>query len=180
MALFYGFKAAGLSRHGRRQNLLDGGAPFYDTYRCADGKWVAIGPIEAQFYTLMIDKLGLADGAFDAQMDRQKWASLREKLAAVILTKTQAEWCEIMDGSDTCFAPVLSMDEAPHHPHNLARGTFVEAGGVVQPAPAPRFSATPGAIQGPPPALGAHNEEALLDWGFSRAEIEDLALAHAL
>jgi alpha-methylacyl-CoA racemase len=107
-------------------------------------------------------------------MDRSVWPELREKLAAAIATKTQAEWCEIMDATDVCFAPVLDLDEAPKHKHNAARQTFVEVAGVMQPAPAPRFSATPGAIQGPPPAVGAHDREALLDWGFSAAEVDAL------
>src|ERR1700694_2249588 len=104
-------------------------------------------------------------------MDRSLWPQLREKLATAIVGKTQAEWGEIMGGTDVCFAPVLDLDEAPKHPHNVARGTFVEVAGVVQPAPAPRFSVTPGAIQGPPPTVGAHDREALLDWGFPPAEI---------
>jgi alpha-methylacyl-CoA racemase len=174
MAMFYGFKASGMWKEERRQNLLDGGAHFYDTYRCADGKWIAIGSIEPQFYALLLEKTGISDPEFAHQMDRSAWPQLREKLAAVIAAKTQAEWCEIMGGSDVCFAPVLDLDEAPKHPHNAARKTFVEVAGVVQPAPAPRFSATPGAIQGPPPAIGAHDREALLDWGFAAGEIDAL------
>lgn len=174
MAMFYGFKASGMWTEARRQNLLDGGAHFYDTYRCADGKWISIGSIEPQFYALLLEKTGIADAEFARQMDRGAWPQLREKLAAVIAGKTQAEWCEIMGGSDVCFAPVLDLDEAPKHPHNAARRTFVEVAGVVQPAPAPRFSETPGAIQGPPPAIGAHDREALADWGFSTAEIAAL------
>src|SRR5712671_5284260 len=131
-------------------NMLDGGAHFYDTYQCADGKWISIGSIEPQFYALLLEKTGISDPDFANQMDRNAWPQLREKLAEAIAGKTQAEWSEIMDGSDVCFAPVLDLDEAPRHPHNVARETFVEVAGVVQPAPAPRFSATPGAIQGPP------------------------------
>jgi alpha-methylacyl-CoA racemase len=107
-------------------------------------------------------------------MDRAAWPALREKLAKAIAGKTQGQWCAIMDGTDVCFAPVLDLDEAPKHPHNAARGTFVEVAGVMQPAPAPRFSATPGAIQGPPPAIGAHDREALLDWGFTEGEVAAL------
>jgi alpha-methylacyl-CoA racemase len=175
MALFYGFKAGGMWPGGRAANLLDGGAHFYDTYRCADGKWVAIGSIEPQFYALLLEKTGISDPAFDAQLDRSAWPSLREKLAAVILTRTRDEWTRILGGTDACFAPVLSMDEAPHHPHNLARGTFVELDGVIQPGVTPRFSASPGAIQRPPPQTGAHTSEALLDWGFSHADLAHLA-----
>lgn len=174
MAMFYGMKAAGSWTEQRRANLLDGGAHFYDTYQCADGKWISIGSIEPQFYALLLEKTGVTDPAFRRQMDRASWPDLREKLAQVIRRKSQAEWTELMAGSDVCFAPVLDLDEAPKHPHNAARNTFVEVAGVVQPAPAPRFSATPGAIQGPPPGIGAHNREALSDWGFTEAEIAAL------
>jgi alpha-methylacyl-CoA racemase len=128
----------------------------------------------------LLEKTGINDPAFQAQMDRGQWDSLRDKLAHVIAQKTQAEWTEIMDATDVCFAPVLDLDEAPKHPHNVARQTFVEVAGVIQPAPAPRFSATPGAIQGPPPATGAHDREALGDWGFSGAEIDALQASGAL
>ena len=178
MAMFYGFKAAGgWSDAGRRSNLLDGGAHFYDTYQCSDGRWISIGSIEPQFYALLLEKTGINDPAFQAQMDRSKWDGLREKLATVIATKTQAEWCAIMDGTDVCFAPILNMDEAPRHPHNAARKTFVEIDGVTQPAPAPRFSATPGAIQGPPPAIGAHTAEVLSEWGLSDSLLKELEAA---
>ena len=174
MAMFYGFKASGAWKEERRQNLLDGGAHFYDTYQCSDGKWISIGSIEPQFYALLLEKTGITDPEFASQMDRSKWPQLREKLAGAIAGKTQGEWCAIMDATDVCFAPVLDLDEAPKHPHNAARQTFVEVAGVIQPAPAPRFSATPGAIQSPPPAIGAHDREALGDWGFSIAEIDAL------
>ncbi len=180
MAMFYGFKAAGGWSNTRRTNLLDGGAHFYDTYQCKDGEWIAIGSIEPQFYALLLEKTGIDDPAFKAQMDRSQWPALREKLAGVIVTKTRDEWCEIMAGSDVCFGPVLSLDEAPRHAHNVARQTFVEVAGVIQPAPAPRFSATPGEIAGPPPAIGAHNREALGAWGFSTADIGALESAGAL
>ncbi len=180
MAMFYGFKASGMWKSERRANMLDGGAHFYDTYQCSDGKWISIGSIEPQFYALLLEKTGITDPEFAKQMSRGDWDGLRTKLQAAIAGKTQAEWCAIMDGTDVCFAPVLDMDEAPRHPHNVARETFVEVEGVVQPAPAPRFSATPGAIQGPPPATGAHDREALTDWGFSAAEIEALQSAGAL
>jgi alpha-methylacyl-CoA racemase len=180
MAMFYGFKAAGAWSGTRRTNLLDGGAHFYDTYRCADGEWIALGSIEPQFYALLLEKTGISDPAFKAQMDRAQWPALREKLAAVIAEKTRDEWCDIMAGTDVCFGPVLSLDEAPRHPHNLARGTFVEVAGVTQPGPAPRFSATPGAVAGPPPAIGAHNRSALGAWGFEEDEINALQAAGAL
>ncbi len=180
MAMFYGFKASGAWTENRRSNLLDGGAHFYDTYQCSDGKWVSIGSIEPQFYALLLEKTGISDPAFKAQMDRGAWPDLKAKLAAVIATKTQSEWCDLMEATDVCFAPVLDLDEAPKHAHNVARQTFVELAGVTQPAPAPRFSKTPGAIQGPPPAIGAHDQEALRDWGFSEADVSALRANGAL
>jgi alpha-methylacyl-CoA racemase len=180
MAMFYGFKAAGMWKETRRSNLLDGGAHFYDTYRCADGLWVSIASIEPQFYALLLEKTGISDPEFGAQMDRASWPALRLRLAAVIATKTREEWRAIMEGSDVCFAPVLTLEEAPAHPHNVARKTFVEVDGVVQPAPAPRFSSSPGAVAGPPPTAGAHNRAALTDWGFSEAQIDALQAAGAL
>ncbi|MFY8142128.1 MAG: CaiB/BaiF CoA transferase family protein [Caulobacter sp.] len=180
MAMFYGFKGAGIWKDERRSNLLDGGAHFYDTYQCADGKWISIGSIEPQFYALLLEKTGITDPEFANQMDRSAWPSLKAKLQDVLRTKTQAEWCAIMDATDICFAPVLDLEEAPKHAHNVARETFVTVEGVVQPAPAPRFSATPGAIQGPPPKIGAHNDEALTDWGFTAAEVAALKAKGAL
>ena len=180
MAMFYGFKASGAWTESRRSNLLDGGAHFYDTYQCSDGKWVSIGSIEPQFYALLLEKTGITDLAFKSQMDRSAWPDLKTKLAAVIATRTQAEWCDLMEATDVCFAPILDLDEAPRHSHNVARKTFVEVAGVTQPAPAPRFSKTPGVIQGPPPAIGAHDREALKDWGFSDADIDGLKAGGAL
>ena len=180
MAMFYGFKGAGMWKDERRSNLLDGGAHFYDTYQCADGRWISIGSIEPQFYALLLEKTGIIDPAFKAQMDRDQWPVLREGLARVIARKSRDEWCAIMDASDVCFAPVLDLDEAPRHAHNVARQTFVEVAGVMQPAPAPRFSATPGAIAGPPPAIGAHNRAALTEWGLSGVEIEELQSSGAI
>ncbi|MBY9067805.1 CoA transferase [Hyphomonas sp. WL0036] len=167
-AMFWGMRAMGVWTDDREANMLDGGAHFYDTYETKDGKWVSIGSIEPQFYAILREKAGLTDAAFDAQMNRAQWPELKKKVMAVIKTKTQAEWNEIMEGTDICYAPVLSMADAPKYKHNTDRGTFVEIEGVVQPAPAPRFSATPGAIQGRPPGLGEHTEEILKDWGVSR------------
>ncbi len=171
MAMFYGMKAMGFWQDERGVNLLDSGAHFYDTYETKDGKFVAIGSIEPQFYRELIEKTGIDDPAFAAQMDRNAWPSLKEKLAAVIKTKTRDEWDAIMLGSDVCYAPVLSLAEAPKHPHNVARETFVEIGGVTQPAPAPRFSRTAPQVQGPPEAATA---SAILNWGFSQNEIDAL------
>ncbi|MBI1250957.1 MAG: CoA transferase [Alphaproteobacteria bacterium] len=165
-SMFFGMRATGIWTDERDSNLLDGGAHFYDTYTCKDGKWVAIGSIEPQFYALLLEHTGLKDDPdFAAQMDRSGWPKLSEKLAAAFKTKTRDEWCAIMEGSDVCFAPVLSLEEAPRHPHNAERQTFVEIAGVVQPNVAPRFSGTPSAVQGPAPAIGAHNDEVFAAWG---------------
>jgi alpha-methylacyl-CoA racemase len=138
------FFGNGMWRDERGVNLLDGGAHFYDTYETADGKWISIGSIEPQFYALLLEKTGLADDpAFAPQMDAKGWPDLKQRLTALFRTKTRADWCDVMDGTDICFAPVLSLSEAPHHPHNAARGTFVEDGGMTMPAPAPRFMGTP-------------------------------------
>jgi alpha-methylacyl-CoA racemase len=167
MAMFYGMKASGGWRDERGSNLLDGGAHFYGSYETSDGKWVALGSIEPQFYALLLDKTGLkSDPAFAAQMSRKDWPMLHDKLAAVMKTKTRDEWCAIMEGSDVCFAPILTLAEAPTHAHNKARETFVEIDGVIHPNVAPRFSRTPSAVQGPAPKLGAHNDEVLADWGI--------------
>lgn len=143
-AMTYTFLANGQWQDERGVNLLDSGAHFYDTYETKDGKWVSLGSIEPQFYALLLEKTGLgADPDFAQQMDQLRWEELKRRMADVMLTKTRDEWCAIMDGTDICFAPVLSLTEAPKHPHVAARGTFVEDAGIVQPAPAPRFSATP-------------------------------------
>jgi alpha-methylacyl-CoA racemase len=141
MAMMWGFRATGMWAEKRGANLLDTGAPFYDTYETADGGFVAIGSIEPQFYALLRDKLGLTDDPlFDGQFDRAQWPGQKERLTAIFKTRTRDEWCALMEGTDVCFAPVLSMTEAAAHPHNVARGTFVERDGVLQPAPAPRFA----------------------------------------
>lgn len=143
-AMTWSFFGNGTWKDERGVNLLDGGAHFYDTYRTSDGKWISLGSIEPQFYALLLDKTGLKDDPeFARQMDPAAWGSLKDKVRALIATKTRDEWCAIMDGTDICFAPVLSLAEAPSHPHNAARGTFVTDGGMVMPGPAPRFSGTP-------------------------------------
>jgi alpha-methylacyl-CoA racemase len=181
MAMFYGMRAMGLWSDTRDANLLDGGAHFYDTYACKDGKWVAIGSIEPQFYALLLEKSGLSgDSAFLAQMDRAAWPDLSKRLEHVFKTKTRDEWCALMEGTDICFAPVLSLEEAPNHPHNTARETFIDVDGVTQPNVAPRFSRTPSAVQGPAPQAGAHNRDALNDWGIPSATIDALHSAGVL
>ena len=143
-AMTYSFLGNGMWNDERGTNMLDTGAHFYDTYETSDGKWVSIGSIEPQFYALLLERAGLKDDpGFLAQQDRANWPVLKDRLTALFLTRTRDEWCALMEDSDICFAPVLSLREAPLHPHNVARGTFVEDGGMVQPAPAPRFSATP-------------------------------------
>ncbi|OQW73032.1 MAG: carnitine dehydratase [Proteobacteria bacterium ST_bin13] len=158
----YAMLAAGTTSDVPGTNLLDGGAPFYDSYICADGKWVSIGSIEPQFYALLRDKLGLADDPdFAAQFDRAVWPARKQRLAAIFATKTRDEWCALMEMTDVCFAPILSMTEAPAHPHNIARETFIQLGGATQPAPAPRFSATPAPVPCAAPKAGSDN--AVLD-----------------
>lgn len=168
MGVMYGLRASGIWSDERDANLLDGGAPFYDVYPTADDKYVAIGSLEPQFYALLLEKLGLEDDPlFAAQMDRSQWPAMSAKIAAVVKTKTRDEWTALMEGTDVCFAPVLTMAEAPGHPHNAARGAFAEVAGVTQPAPAPRFSRTPAAIQGPAAAPGADTEKVLTEWEIS-------------
>ncbi|HEX2850587.1 MAG TPA: CaiB/BaiF CoA-transferase family protein, partial [Acidimicrobiales bacterium] len=180
-AMFHGMRAMGFWNEERGTNLLDTGAHFYDVYECADGKYVSIGSIEPQFYAELLQRTGLAgDPDLAGQMNRSKWPELKARLAEVFKTKTRAEWSEVMEGTDVCFAPVLSLSEAPEHPHNVARGTFTEVAGVVQPAPAPRFSRTPGEISRPASHAGQHTDEALADWGFSSDEIAKLREAGAV
>ncbi len=147
MSMFFDLAAAGRWVEGRENNFLDGGAHFYGIYECSCGHFISIGSIEPQFYALLRQHAGLTDADFDAQMDRKAWPALREKLTQVFKSKTREDWCNIMEGTDICFAPILTMAEAPKHPHNAARKIFVERHGVTQPAPAPRFSRTPSAIR---------------------------------
>ena len=181
MAMFFGLSASGIWSLDRQANMLDGGAHFYDVYETKDGKFVSIGSIEPQFYALLLEKTGLQnDPDLAKQHDRENWGLLKDKLAAVLKTKTRDEWDSIMGATDVCYAPVLDMKEAVHHPHNQARETIVEAYGVVQPNVAPRFGGTPSEIQGPPPQIGANNQDALSDWGFSDDEIAVLTEVGAL
>jgi alpha-methylacyl-CoA racemase len=164
MSLFYGMFAGGQWQDRRCSNLLDGGAPFYDTYRCADNKWISIGALEPQFYALLLEKTGAGPEWVEQQAQPASWPTLRQRLRELFAGKTRAEWCAILEGTDVCFAPVLSLAEAPGHPHNEARGTFVKAAGVVQPAPAPRFSATPSAIQWVPAPIEKDTAAAIAAW----------------
>lgn len=172
-AALYGLLDAGLWRDRRAGNLLDGGVPWYDSYETSDGRHVAIGPLEPRFYERLLELLGLTDAAL---RDRSKanWPCLRKAFAEAFRMRTRDEWCALLEGTDVCFAPVLSMAEAPRHPHMAARGSFVEMDGVVQPAPAPRFSRSRPAVQGPPPEPGEHTRSVLEDWGFSAEDISRL------
>lgn len=181
MAAVHQLSAMGLWAAPRGENLLDGGAPFYDTYRCADGKFVSVAPLEPEFYALLIDKLGLKDHpAVANQYDAAHWPAMRQLLTDAFASQPRDHWTALLEGADACFAPVLDIHEAPHHPHMQARGVFEEVDGVMQAAPAPRFSRTPGAIQGPAPKPGADTEAVLDSWGFSAGEIAALKAGGAL
>ncbi len=177
MANIYSRRAAGVWTNGRGENALDGGAHWYGAYECADGKYVSIGAIEPQFYAALLEKCGIDDPALRSQWDRDAWPALRERLARVFLTRTRAEWCALLEGSDACFAPVLDLDEAPLHEHNRARATFVDADGVAEPAPAPRFSRTVPEVRDSQPLFGEDGEAMLGRWGVDRDRIEALRRA---
>ena len=180
-AMMYAFRADGQVDNRRETNLLDGGAPFYATYTCADGKYLAVGAIEPQFYRRLLEGCGLAgDPTFAAQMDRGQWPLQKARLAAVLASRTREAWCERFAGSDACVAPVLDWDEAPLHAHNVARATFVDVDGVFQPAPAPRFSRSAPARPRPPDAVPAGGAEILREWGVAAPLIDRLAAAGAL
>jgi alpha-methylacyl-CoA racemase len=180
MTAIYGMHGAGVWTNERGSNVLDTGAHYYDVYETRDGKHVSVGSIEGKFYEELLQRSGLKNEELPRQNDRPSWPRMKERLTQLFLTKTRDEWCKIMEGTDICFAPVLSMDEAPQHAHNQLRGTFVVRDGVTQPAPAPRFSRTPSAIQSPPAAPGEHTEEALRDWGFSSSDLEGLRRCGAI
>ena len=182
MSMFWAFKPIGLFDEDHRgTNMLDTGAHFYDVYRCADDRYISIGSIEPKFYAELLRLTGLdSDPDFSKQMDRSAWAGLKQRLADVFVTKTRDEWCALMETTDVCFAPVLTMTEAAHHQHNLERGTFVDMAGTMQPAPAPRFSRTAAEIAMPPAHPGQHSVEILRDWGFDAARIDALIASRAV
>jgi alpha-methylacyl-CoA racemase len=170
----FGLHAAGVWTDERGTNLLDTGAHFYEVYETSDGKFVSVGSLEPQFYALLLEKTGLTPDDVPSQLDRSTWPAMKKRLAEIFRTKTRDEWCQIMEGSDVCFAPVLSIAEAPRHPHAKARSAYVDVDGVTQPAPAPRFSRTPPAVTQGAPKRGAHTDDVLAEYGFTVAQIKDL------
>jgi alpha-methylacyl-CoA racemase len=175
MWMFHSFEAMGIWDASQREsNMLDGGAHFYDTYECADGHYISLGSIEPQFYALLKELAGLSEDDFGDQNDRSEWPAMKAKLAQVILQKTQAQWCEIMEGTDVCFAPVLSLVDAPKHPANVARNTYIKVDGVTQPAPAPRFSRTPSKVENSGSDAGADTDSVLAAMGFGERELATL------
>ncbi len=180
MTMTLTLRDAGVWHDERGTNLLDTGAPFYEVYETSDGGYIGVGAIEAQFYAELVRLMGLDGEDLPDQNDRQAWPAMKERFARVFASRTRDEWEKIFEGSDACAAPVLSLAEAPNHPHNQLRGTFTEVAGVVQPAPAPRFKGTPGAIRRPPPNPGQHGDEALADWGIDPSDVADLRSSGAI
>jgi alpha-methylacyl-CoA racemase len=180
MTMMWGLKAIGFWDEALGVNVLDTGAPFYDTYETKDGRFVSIGALEPQFYAELLRRLGIDESELPAQMDRAGWPALRVRFTELFKSKTRDEWCEVLEGSDACFAPVLTMSEARTHPHLVARETIIERDGVAQPRPAPRFSRTEPEISRGSPWPGQHTDEALVDWGFDANEIAKLRDAGAL
>ena len=176
----FGSLAAGDWVHERTSNILDGGAHFYRCYKTSDDKFVSIASIEAKFYAILLEKLGLQASDLPSQMDRNTWPAMAKKFEALFAEKTRDQWCEIMEGTDICFAPVLTFDEAFEHPHAKTRGSFVDVEGIKQPVPAPRFSRTPIGIKSGPPELGANTAAGLASWGMSEDEISNLIDSKAI
>jgi alpha-methylacyl-CoA racemase len=173
-SMFHGFLAAGQWSDARGSNLLDTGAPWYDVYETSDGQYVAVGAIEEKFYRELLSRLGLDPAALPGQHERARWPELRSIFSRTFKSRTRAQWCEAFEGSDACFAPVLSWSEAREHPHNASRAAYVEVAGVKQPAPAPRFSRTAPEVRGVPPERGEGGASALADWGFTAQDIDRL------
>jgi alpha-methylacyl-CoA racemase len=176
-SVFFGLQAGGQWAAARGQNLLDGGAPFYSTYETSDGRWISLGPLEPKFFATLAAALGLDDRFVKRQYDRALWPQMREAIAAAVAQRTRDEWTALLEGTDACFAPVLSFEEAPRHPHAVARQAFVEIDGITQPAPAPRFDRTPAQHPKPPPEIGEHTQELLREAGLSVDEIKALLSA---
>ena len=175
MTAAYGLFAGGVTDNCRGENVLDSGSHFYDVYETSDGKYISIAAIEPKFYDLVLEKTGFTLDTLPQRVDRPQRDEIKDKLAAAIKTKTRDQWCEIMEGTDCCFAPVLDMSEAARHPHNVDRDTFVEFEGVVQPNAAPRFSRTPAEIKSSADISGSQTQAALLQWGVSRADLDQLS-----
>ncbi len=180
MGFIYGFLANGGWQNARASNRLDGAAPFYGTYACADGKWISLAPLEPQFFALLVEGLGLSGAAVEGRDDPAHWPALRAELETVFRQKSRDAWCAVFEGTDVCFAPVLDLEEAPQHPHNVARGVFDTSAGYAQPAPAPRFANAPAQMPPPAPHAGADNATALQGWGFGQEEVEELIGAGVL
>lgn len=174
MSSIYGMYASGRWSNKREDNFLDGGSYYYGVYETADNKFISIGSIEAKFHDVLLEITGMTDATTVDRNDQSTWEEKKQRMAQLVRLKTREEWDELMLGSDVCYAPVLDFEEAPKHPHNVARQSFVEVEGVMQPAPAPKFSRTPGRVQMPPPSPGQHTSEILSDWGFNASEIEIL------
>ena len=171
----YGMAAVGDYSHERQDNILDGGAPFYRCYETRDNKFVSVASIEAKFYDLLLEKTGLkGEDNLPDQFDKGSWPEMCLRFEKIFKTKTRQEWCDLMEGTDVCFAPVLTFNEAPDHPHNKARGTFADIEGVPQPNPAPRFSKTPGSVKGAAPEVGENTRDGLVSWGFEPSEVDEL------
>lgn len=179
-SVFYGLAAAGQWAGERGTNLLDGGTPFYDTYETADGRYVSLAALEPKFFAQLAEALGLEPHFVTGQHDRRLWPAMRQAIAAAVRQRTRDAWCALLEGSDACFAPVLSFDEAPAHAHARARGAFVTIEGVVQPAPAPRFNRTPAGVARPAPHLGEHSRVVLREAGLADADIDALVAAGTL
>ena len=180
MTMHYALLQMGMWKNPRGENLLDGGAPFYDVYATSDGLHIAVGALEGRFYDELLERIGLQGEALPKQNDPDGWEQLRERLAAVFASRTRAQWCELLEGTDACFAPVLSPAEALAHPHSVARGVYADVDGVMQPRPVPRFSRTPSSLRHAPHAPGEDTAQALADWGFSSDEIAGLQAVGAI
>lgn len=175
MWMFHGFQAMGIwDADKRRSNILDGGAHFYNTYECADGEYVSIGSIEPQFYAELVRLAELPAEDFGNQNDREQWPAMEDKLAVIMKTKTQTQWCELMEGTDVCFAPVMTFMDAPSHPANVARNTYIEVDGLTQPAPAPRFSRTPSSVEHGAHKVGQDTDQILQAMGFAQTDVTSL------
>ena len=180
MTMIYSMQSSGMWKMTMGSNLLDGGSHFYDTYECKDGKFISIGSIEPQFYTLLCQIAELDEKVFSKQMSRDLWPEQKEEIKKIFVKKTRDEWCELMEGTDVCFAPVLDMSEAPEHPHNKERKTFIDLEGVTQPAPAPRFSRTEPKVVSSPSIVGEHTNEVLSSIGLSEEDISTLKTSGAV